>query len=183
MPHNAEDYVHRIGRTGRAGRKGVAITIATPHDARAVQEIEALIGRKIELGSLEGVKTLEFAAEDEAAGKRRRNRKPKAKPKAKPQAQSETKPASDEKGKPRNDTSGAGKESRKAGKPAKSQKPASAAAGDGGAKARPLHEPSPAARSGSGEGRGRRSRDARDDEPVLGLGDHVPAFLTRSPKR
>jgi superfamily II DNA/RNA helicase len=47
-PHHAEDYVHRIGRTGRAGKAGVAITLATRLDAKAIDEIEKLIARKID---------------------------------------------------------------------------------------------------------------------------------------
>ena len=47
-PHHAEDYVHRIGRTGRAGKSGVALTIVTRADASAIDEIEKLIARKIE---------------------------------------------------------------------------------------------------------------------------------------
>jgi superfamily II DNA/RNA helicase len=47
-PHHAEDYVHRIGRTGRAGKTGVAVTLATRLDAKAIDEIEKLIARKIE---------------------------------------------------------------------------------------------------------------------------------------
>src|SRR6201996_8186034 len=47
-PHHAEDYVHRIGRTGRAGKSGVALTIATRLDSKAVAEIEKLIARKID---------------------------------------------------------------------------------------------------------------------------------------
>jgi superfamily II DNA/RNA helicase len=46
-PHHAEDYVHRIGRTGRAGKKGVAWTITTRGDARAIEDIEKLIARTI----------------------------------------------------------------------------------------------------------------------------------------
>ncbi|MBF9060584.1 DEAD/DEAH box helicase, partial [Rhodobacterales bacterium HKCCSP123] len=42
-PSHAEDYVHRIGRTGRAGRSGVAITIAVPADDKYVSAIENLI--------------------------------------------------------------------------------------------------------------------------------------------
>lgn len=51
VPSSAEDYVHRIGRTGRAGRKGSAFTIAstTKTDARLVEAIEKLIGQKIAL--------------------------------------------------------------------------------------------------------------------------------------
>lgn len=41
LPFDPEIYVHRIGRTGRAGKKGVAITLATPRDRRRLQEIEA----------------------------------------------------------------------------------------------------------------------------------------------
>src|SRR6202161_4184964 len=41
-PHHAEDYVHRIGRTGRAGKTGVALTLATRLDAKGIVEIEKL---------------------------------------------------------------------------------------------------------------------------------------------
>ena len=47
-PHHSEDYVHRIGRTGRAGKLGVAVTIVSRADARSIDEIEKLIGEKIE---------------------------------------------------------------------------------------------------------------------------------------
>ena len=47
-PHHSEDYVHRIGRTGRAGKTGHALTIVTRADARAIAEIEKLIARKID---------------------------------------------------------------------------------------------------------------------------------------
>jgi superfamily II DNA/RNA helicase len=43
VPSHAEDYVHRIGRTGRAGRKGVAITLAVPADGKYLGAIEGLI--------------------------------------------------------------------------------------------------------------------------------------------
>ena len=46
-PVTSEDYVHRIGRTGRAGRKGEAITLVTPDDFKAVAAIEKLIGKQI----------------------------------------------------------------------------------------------------------------------------------------
>lgn len=42
VPYSAEDYVHRIGRTGRAGSKGVATMLATPGDARLIEAIEKL---------------------------------------------------------------------------------------------------------------------------------------------
>ena len=47
VPTHAEDYVHRIGRTGRAGNKGHALMIAVPEDMRHIASIERLIGNKI----------------------------------------------------------------------------------------------------------------------------------------
>jgi superfamily II DNA/RNA helicase len=47
VPHHPDDYVHRIGRTGRAGKSGIAITIVAPSDHKAVAAIEKLIGQKI----------------------------------------------------------------------------------------------------------------------------------------
>src|SRR3989442_790494 len=53
VPFNAEDYVHRIGRTGRAGASGLAITLVTRDDTRLTSDIEKLIKKKIELEPLE----------------------------------------------------------------------------------------------------------------------------------
>ena len=47
VPHHPDDYVHRIGRTGRAGRSGIAITMVAPADHKAVAAIEKLIGTTI----------------------------------------------------------------------------------------------------------------------------------------
>ncbi len=47
VPHHAEDYVHRIGRTGRAGRTGVAYTLATPDEGDNLRDVEKLIGHAI----------------------------------------------------------------------------------------------------------------------------------------
>src|SRR5579884_231335 len=47
VPHHPDDYVHRIGRTGRAGKTGVAITIVAPIDGKAVDAIEKLTGQTI----------------------------------------------------------------------------------------------------------------------------------------
>jgi superfamily II DNA/RNA helicase len=48
VPITAEDYVHRIGRTGRAGRTGHAYMVVTPADRKAFEAIEGLTGKKIE---------------------------------------------------------------------------------------------------------------------------------------
>jgi ATP-dependent RNA helicase RhlE len=48
VPHSPEDYVHRIGRTGRAGLTGEAISLVAPEDQEAVAAIEKLIKKRIE---------------------------------------------------------------------------------------------------------------------------------------
>ena len=53
VPFNAEDYVHRIGRTGRAGASGLAISFVSGSDQRLVADIEKLIKKKIELEAVE----------------------------------------------------------------------------------------------------------------------------------
>jgi superfamily II DNA/RNA helicase len=53
VPFNAEDYVHRIGRTGRAGASGLAVTLVSRDDARLIGDIEKLIKKKIDLEPLE----------------------------------------------------------------------------------------------------------------------------------
>ena len=50
VPWQPDDYIHRIGRTGRAGMKGIAITLATREDAEAVAGIEKLTGTRIARG-------------------------------------------------------------------------------------------------------------------------------------
>jgi ATP-dependent RNA helicase RhlE len=53
VPFNAEDYVHRIGRTGRAGASGLAVTLVSGSDARLMADIEKLLKAKIEVEALE----------------------------------------------------------------------------------------------------------------------------------
>ncbi|MBW3613569.1 MAG: C-terminal helicase domain-containing protein, partial [Chloroflexi bacterium] len=47
VPHHAEDYVHRIGRTGRAGADGIAISLVSEAELPQLHEIEQLLGRRI----------------------------------------------------------------------------------------------------------------------------------------
>ena len=54
LPKVAEDYVHRIGRTGRAGASGTAISFASSDDVRQLKQIERYIGRTIERWSAPG---------------------------------------------------------------------------------------------------------------------------------
>lgn len=57
IPFNAEDYVHRIGRTGRAGASGLAVSLVNARDTRQVADIEKLLGKKLE------IEPFEFAAQ------------------------------------------------------------------------------------------------------------------------
>ncbi len=54
IPHVTGDYIHRIGRTGRAGAKGLAITLVSPLEMVALKEVERLMGKNIPQEKLEG---------------------------------------------------------------------------------------------------------------------------------
>ncbi len=53
LPYQSEDYIHRIGRTGRAGASGVALSVMSPVDERLLAEIEKLLRRKLPVENLE----------------------------------------------------------------------------------------------------------------------------------
>ncbi|MBE2267194.1 MAG: DEAD/DEAH box helicase [Anaerolinea sp.] len=55
VPYDAEDYVHRIGRTGRAGREGIAITLVTPRERRWLKTIEQFTRQPIRRAKLPNV--------------------------------------------------------------------------------------------------------------------------------
>ena len=59
LPPEAESYVHRIGRTGRAGREGTAISFAEPREHRLLKNIEYLTKQKIEIGTVPTVADLQ----------------------------------------------------------------------------------------------------------------------------
>lgn len=98
-PWHPDDYVHRIGRTGRAGATGVAYTFVTPEDAEALDNIQKLIGTKIPIfgGEKAAAVAAEVDGEDAPAApaKTRRARKPAAKsekPQAAPKAEPKAEP-------------------------------------------------------------------------------------------
>jgi superfamily II DNA/RNA helicase len=64
VPHHAEDYVHRSGRTGRAGREGHAYTLASPEDRLAVEAIEKLTGSAIPRITVPGLDVVEWSDGD-----------------------------------------------------------------------------------------------------------------------
>ena len=49
IPTHSKDYIHRVGRTARAGRAGKSITLVTQYDVELVQRIENVVGKKMEL--------------------------------------------------------------------------------------------------------------------------------------
>ena len=53
LPFNPEDYVHRIGRTGRAGASGLAVSFVSPSDGRLVADLEKLLKKKLEIEPIE----------------------------------------------------------------------------------------------------------------------------------
>src|SRR5689334_2194712 len=68
VPYSPEDYVHRIGRTGRAGLTGHSFTLASPSEGQLVEAIEKLIGSSIPRVEVPGLETAAFEASD---GRRR----------------------------------------------------------------------------------------------------------------
>jgi ATP-dependent RNA helicase RhlE len=60
IPYNAEDYVHRIGRTGRAGAEGLAISFISSSDGKLVGEIEKLLKTTLTVTALEGASSPEY---------------------------------------------------------------------------------------------------------------------------
>ncbi|PHR58042.1 MAG: hypothetical protein COA47_11085 [Robiginitomaculum sp.] len=97
VPFHAEDYVHRIGRTGRAGKKGISITISTPIDHKALAAIVEMLGKEIpeyhlsdapKPSATKPVKSTEPKPKSESGRKTRRTRAPKQEP-----VQQDTKPA------------------------------------------------------------------------------------------
>jgi superfamily II DNA/RNA helicase len=161
LPAHPDDYVHRIGRTGRAGRSGVAIALCTDDDLGALSRIEQLIGIKIERQNADAFTAAEEISDAKSSSRKRRRRRPagaeraaeqEAKPARKPQSQAQSKPQQ------------------------QAEKPASR---------EPEREPrekasAPAPRQADSEPRSRtRKSEAQRAEEIFGDGDHVPAFLLR----
>ena len=78
LPAHPDDYVHRIGRTGRAGRNGVAIALCTPADMVALEKIEKLIGVEIERANANDFDSRNDDAKEERGSRSRRSRQSKS---------------------------------------------------------------------------------------------------------
>src|SRR5690606_26937006 len=57
IPQASDDYVHRVGRTGRMGREGIAFTFVTPEEGQQLTRIEMLINRLLKRDEIEGFAT------------------------------------------------------------------------------------------------------------------------------
>ncbi len=62
IPMEADDYIHRVGRTARAGARGHAITFVTAHDMKRLERIRALTGLKLTVESIDGSRAAEEPA-------------------------------------------------------------------------------------------------------------------------
>ena len=77
LPHVPEDYIHRIGRTGRAGATGEAISLVAPEEEKYLVEIERLLKKKITIEKFDGFDALAASART-ASPKPRASHSPRA---------------------------------------------------------------------------------------------------------
>jgi superfamily II DNA/RNA helicase len=201
-PVNAEDYVHRIGRTGRAGREGSAFMLVSPEDERRLSAIEKLIGRTIDVVSPEGYA---FPTPQEGEGEGRRERsgrggRDRDRGKGRERGGRRERPRHDEApavleeaggadtGLPAQEATIEEAPLRRQRAPRRERKPRdpSPAPTPVQQQAEPKrHEPRRAGPKPEPQRHPRPRRDRGDDgdRPVLGMGDHVPAFMLRPPAR
>ncbi len=69
LPSVAEDYIHRIGRTGRAGENGIAVSLVTPDDWGKLRDIERLTGRTVERSVIPGLEPVKAVPNLKQAGR------------------------------------------------------------------------------------------------------------------
>jgi len=175
VPTHAEDYVHRIGRTGRAGMVGRAITLATHEEAKYVGQVETLIGRPIPLGSLPEFEQAEPDAEEKSGKRRGRGRSKsegrRAKAATKPPTEYSASDTSDAPPEAKTETPGTEAEP-----PSKPRSLRRRSRKDEAPREEKQAETTSEAKPAT-PNKSPRSRKDLDDKPVVGLGDHVPAFL------
>ncbi|MPQ93620.1 DEAD/DEAH box helicase [Thioclava sp. JE_KL1] len=184
LPMHAEDYVHRIGRTGRAGRKGTAISIAVPSDEKFLGQIESLVEQEIpraeppeDFELSEGAKQPARKREDAKGGRSRggRSRDRGGRGSKRDQRSEETQQPQSAAPQEQQEQEQAPKKAEAQPEEARSEAAPEAASA-----------PKPQSRSQSSDegGNARRSRGGRNrrerDNEVVGMGDHVPDFLTVS---
>ncbi|WP_319531642.1 DEAD/DEAH box helicase [uncultured Cohaesibacter sp.] len=167
MPTHAEDYVHRIGRTGRAGREGTAISIATKADKKYIDAIESLIGETIEwMGEKDFTSSPDSDDEREGDSKRSRRNSRGGK-----KARSEDGAKDERQSQPQGKSSRPRQDRREKAPEVKAEEAQPDTTRSDSRNRRPDNSAPQRERGAS-----RRNRD-RDDKQVIGMGDHVPAFL------
>jgi superfamily II DNA/RNA helicase len=196
VPYQAEDYVHRMGRTGRAGREGHAFMIATSAEGRHVSAIERLIGRKIPrltlddapaAGETEEAATASTGSEKPSEGARRpRSRAPRRGPRAGAPARGEATVSARSESSSLQSQPAAPVPSEVAAAPIDAVAPARSETAQPARNhpprreaERPRREAERPRREAENQRRdGRRPRQETDDEgDVLAFGDHLPAFM------
>ncbi len=161
VPHHAEDYVHRIGRTGRAGRIGYSFTLVTPGDEKSLAAIEKLITTPIEW---EGPTLADLPPSEGSSSRRRGGRGERGE-------RGEERSSRSRKVKVRS-----GERRRPAPEEQETEETPVASAPQPERERRPR----PERERQQPKGEQRRSRRNDDNEPqVKGMGDHMPAFLMR----
>ncbi|MFD2738614.1 DEAD/DEAH box helicase [Sulfitobacter aestuarii] len=192
VPSHAEDYVHRIGRTGRAGRDGKAIMICVPRDEKNLADVERLVQRQIPrldnpLGDDAGPEAKPEKSGEEGQSKPRRTRSRSRKSDAvadEARSDAATTPENGSVESETADDANARQEAR-ADQEKTRDKPAREASSGRRTPAERQSEktPPPPARDEQrmrgGRGRG-SDRNDRGGKPVVGLGDHTPTFIELS---
>jgi len=104
-PWHPDDYVHRVGRTGRAGAKGRAFTLIAPDDAEALENVEKLTGQELPGFDFGKAARDEKAAADDSADDKAPKERAPAKPRkaAKPKVEEDEKPARKPRSRPSRD--------------------------------------------------------------------------------
>lgn len=168
VPSHAEDYIHRIGRTGRAGLEGHAYTIATKSDRKYLDAIIKLVGKEIPPLAVDGLDEIAAEASEISAREKRQSKKP---------SRSRTRT-------PRKSTKEATKEATKEKAADMVEKTVSKSKTTEKSTATTTstetnQKDAVASKPRKPQNRSRRSRYSNDDDgvPVLGLGDNVPAFF------
>jgi superfamily II DNA/RNA helicase len=172
VPTHADDYVHRIGRTGRAGQEGRAFTLVLPDERRYVDAITRLTGKPIPRLEIAGMESDAGAAPP--ARERPRPEPAGARPARPDPAPAPPRPraAADGADEPTTEP-GERARTRRRRRPGAEPRVSSAPANEPRARApEPAHAASPTPR-------GATRRGADTDRPVVGMGDHVPLFMQR----
>ena len=174
VPSHAEDYVHRIGRTGRAGNKGTAIMICVPRDEKNFEDVERLVEMEVPRMEVPGgsaTKTTEKPAETTSEDKPKRSR-----------SRSRNRKSDAPAGQPNVDDPALDVQTEKP-----TQAPTTVAVpaqNEELAKAetpKQIQETAPTDRGKRSRGGRGRGRDNSDRGPkIVGMGDDAPSFITKS---